>query len=331
MKHLITTLLISLFIFPLYLFAEDEHGHEHGKGGHEEAEGEHGHGAEKGGDAHGHGHEEAEPNLALSDESLQRFGIALKEVGPVKIVEGIQVSGRIVPVDAKLAHVSPRFSGVVKEVSAKVGDLVKPGTPLALIQNNQNLQTFVLSPAIPGIVIKRHATLGESVTEESVLFIVADLTEVWVELAVYKQDVDKVRVGQKARVSVASHLEPQDGEVIFFSPVTEERTQSRVARISLRNPDPHFSPGAFVSGIVVTSEVPVPIAVQSDAIQQIEGKETVFVQHDGKFEPHPVVTGRTDGTFTEILKGLEAGEKYASGKTFLLKAELGKSEAEHEH
>lgn len=317
MKQLITLILIGLLIFPSYLFAEDEHGHEH-------EEDEHGHG-------HGHGHEEAETNLALSEESLQRFGISVKEAGPIKIVEGIQVSGRIVPVDAKLAHVSPRFSGVVKEVSAKVGDVVKPGSPLAIIQNNQNLQEFTLSPAIPGIVIKRHATLGESVTEDSVLFIVADLTEVWVELAVYKQDVDRVRVGQKARVSVASHLEPQDGEVIFFSPVTEERTQSRVARISLKNPDPHFSPGAFVSGTIVTSEVEVPIAVDADAIQQIEGRETVFVQHDGKFEPQPIVTGRTDGTFSEVLKGLEVGEKYASGKTFLLKAELGKSEAEHEH
>ena len=312
MKNVIIILIGIFLLFPTFLLAEDDHDHEQG-------------------DEHGHGHEESEPNLEVSEELLQRFGITIKEAGPATIAKGIQVSGRLVPVDAKLAHVSPRFSGVVKEVSANVGDRVQPGQPVAVIQNNQNLQTFTISPAIPGIVIKRHATLGEAVTEESVLFVVADLSEVWVELAVYKQDVDKVKIGQKARVSVDSHLKPQEGEVIFFSPITEERTQSRVVRILLKNPDPHFSPGAFVSGTIITSATQVPIAVESDSLQQIEGKDTIFVHHDGKFEPHSVLTGATDGTLTEILEGIEAGEHYASGNTFLFKAELGKSEAEHEH
>lgn len=327
MRKFITPILSAILLFaPVYVLASDEHDHGHGNekehSGHEE-EKEHGH-------AGGHGHEETGPT-PLSEEDLKRFGITLEDAKPGTIVDGISVAGRIVPVDEKLAHVSPRFSGVIKEVRAKVGDAVKADSLLAVIQNNQNLQNFSLYPSIAGTVIKRHATLGETVREEDVIFIVADLSEVWAELAVYKQDVDKVSIGQKAVLSIASHMKPIEGEVIFFSPITEEKTQSRLARIRIKNPDPHFSPGAFVSGRVVTSRVEVPLVIDSSAIQRIEGKDTVFVREQETFEPRSVILGRSDERGTEILSGLVLGERYAAGNTFILKADLGKSEAEHEH
>ena len=323
MKTTLITLLILLTL-PTMSFAGG--GHDHGEK--EKAAEEHGHD-----DGHGHeeGHKEEESRISIPDEKLSRFGLKIVESGPGTIVEGIPVSGRIVPVDDKLAHVSPRFSGVVKEVRAKVGDVVKPDAPLALIQNNQNLQTFSVSSAIPGVVIKRHATLGEAVSEDTVLFTVTDLSEVWAELAVYKQDVDRVSLNQKAKLNVASHLGSQEGSVVFFSPVTEEKTQSRVARVLLKNPDPHFSPGAFVSGILVTDSVKAEIVVENNALQKVEGKDVIFIREHDSFELRTVTLGRSDESVTEVLMGLKAGEKYFSGKTFLLKAELGKSEAEHEH
>ena len=325
MKTFITSILVFTLIFaPAYVLAGDEH--DHGKG-----EKEHGgHGHEEGGHEHGGGHEEAGPTK-LSEEELKRFSITLEEVKAGTIVDGISVAGRIVPVDEKLAHVSPRFSGVIKEVRAKVGDSVKADSLLAVIQNNQNLQSFSLYPSISGTVIKRHATLGETVREDDVIFIVADLSEVWAELAVYKQDVDKVSIGQTAVLSIASHMKPIEGEVIFFSPITEEKTQSRLARIRIKNPDPHFSPGAFVSGRIVTQTYEVPLVIDSSAIQRIEGKDTVFVREGETFEARSVVLGRSDERGTEILSGLTLGDRYAAGNTFVLKADLGKSEAEHEH
>lgn len=353
MKYVTAILLIAALVFPFtsvpLSLAEDEHGHDHGesesghahgdkdehghedgKGKHEEGEGDHAHGAQEGGDGHGHGHEEAGPT-ELPDEALARFGLSLRKAGTGDIHEGIQVSGRIVPVDEKLAHVSPRFSGVIKEVRAKVGDVVKADTLLAVLQNNQNLQTFSLYPSIPGTVIKRHATLGETVREEDVIFIVADLSEVWAELAVYKQDVDDVKVGQKAILSVASHMKPIEGEVIFFSPITEERTQSRLARVRIKNPDPHFSPGAFVSGQIATRSDTVSVLIDGSAVQRVEAKDVVFVREKNSFEARPVVIGRKGQNGLEVLSGLKGGETYAAGNTFILKADLGKSEAEHEH
>lgn len=330
---LIALCVIGCCSLPIVAGADD---HEHRHGGHHNHN-DHTHEERAHGDlgdehhADEHGDAEDAHGLRLSESRLEALGIKIQKAGPAAISEGVDVSGRLVPVDAKLAHVSPRFSGVVREVHAQVGDAVQPGTPLAVIQNNQNLQTFTLSPAIAGTVIKRHATLGETVTEESVLFIVADLSEVWAELAVYKQDVDRIRTGQRARVSVGEHLPPLEGEVIFFSPITEEQTQSRVARILLKQPPEHFSAGAYVTGRIITAELQVPVAVENHALQRMEGRTVLFVRDGELLEPRAVLPGRSDGRVTEIVNGLQAGEDYASGNTFLLKAELGKSAAEHHH
>lgn len=271
-----------------------------------------------------------EHTINISPDLYEKFGLEEKKASPAVLANGIKVSGRITPIDEKLSHVSPRFSGVVREVRGKVGQVVQPGDVLAIIQNNQNLQAFPVTAAITGVIVRRHATLGETVGESAVLFVVADLSSVWAELAVYKQDVSKVKLGQKVLVSLAADTAPHSGEVIFFSPITEERTQSRVARVLLANPQAEFSPGAFITGTIVASQEKLALSVDTNAIQQIEGKDTVFVVRDGKIVPETVQLGRSDEQVTEILSGLTDGESYLSGKTFLLKAELGKSEAEHE-
>ena len=81
----------------------------------------------------------------------------------------------------------------------------------------------------------------------------------------------------------------------------------------------------------MTNEIDVPLAVELDAIQRLDGSENVFVREGETFEPRKVLLGRRDDVHAEIISGLKVGEKYASGDTFILKAELGKSEAEHEH
>ena len=303
------TLILYLLLFNSEKSFAEDHGHSEGKEEHHEEEGV----------------------LRISDEMLEKFGVVKSTVETAILSNGIKVAGRIVPIDEKLSHVSPRFSGVVREVHAKVGQSVKPDEVLAVIQNNQNLQTFSVTAAIPGTVIRRHATLGESIGENSTLFVVADLSSVWAEFAVYKDDISKIKVGQKVLVSTAEDTSPHTGEIIFFSPITEERTQSRVARVLLSNPDFEFSPGAFVTGDIVTSQEKTELSVESNAIQQIEGSATVFTIHDSEIEPKKVVVGKSDDQITEILDGLQVGQTYLSGKTFILKAELGKSQAEHEH
>lgn len=276
-------------------------------------------------------HEEEPGHIRIPEERLERLGLRIAKARPAAIVQGVRASGRLVPVDSRLAHVSPRFSGVIKQVLAEVGERVEPGRALAVLQNNQNLQPFQLTPAIAGLVIKRHAVIGEVATEADVLFVVADLAELWAELAIYKPDVGLVAVGQTARVWLDAPDRYEGGEVIFVSPITEEKTQTRLVRVRLKTPPAAFSPGAFVNAVIGRAETSVPLAVEASAVQQIAGKSTLFIRAGEELLPRTIVTGRSDEQMVEVLEGLKAEEEYAAGDTFILKAELGKGAAEHEH
>ena len=86
-----------------------------------------------------------------------------------------------------------------------------------------------------------------------------------------------------------------------------------------------------VTAEVTLAETAVPLAIRSSAVQNLEGRDVVFAQHEEGFEPRPVKLGRTDGELSEVLEGLSAGDRYAAANSFILKAELGKGSAEHGH
>jgi membrane fusion protein, heavy metal efflux system len=125
------------------------------------------------------------------------------------------------------------------------------------------------------------------------------------------------------------------------SPVTEFSAQGKVtyvgafgssnqaltARVEVPNPEHRWAPGLYVTGEVTLTQHAAPLAVQSTAIQMIEDMPVVFVQADGRFSAHRVALGKTDGERTEVLQGLVAGDVYASANSYVIKAELRKSEA----
>jgi cobalt-zinc-cadmium efflux system membrane fusion protein len=82
---------------------------------------------------------------------------------------------------------------------------------------------------------------------------------------------------------------------------------------------------------VVADQAQVPVAVAVDAVQEIRGWHAVFGRYGDFFEARPLALGRSDGRFVEVLEGLAAGEKYAAKNSFLIKADIGKSGASHDH
>ena len=91
-----------------------------------------------------------------------------------------------------------------------------------------------------------------------------------------------------------------------------------------------WSPGLYVNAQIALGELDVPLAVRNLALQTLDERTVVFVDTGHGFEPRPVQLGRADSEHTEILAGLEAGARYVVKNSFILKAELGKGEAEHE-
>ena len=283
------------------------------------------------GEGHEHGEGEHEEGVvALSADSLKESGVTFTEAGPATLVLKLKVNGRISPVSSKVAHISPRFPGIIRDVKKDVGEYAEAGELLAVVESNQTLQAYEMRASKPGLIAERHATVGESVQADGPLFILMDLSQVCADFTVFQRDVAQLQVGQVVNIRVSGSPDPIESTIHFISPVVDEATQSRIARAVVPNPGGTLAPGAFITGEIATGSFPVPVAVSEEAIQTIDGSAVVFVSEGERFVKRKIKTGRTDGLFTEVVSGLKAGERYASRNSFILKAELGKGEAEHE-
>lgn len=183
---------------------------------------------------------------------------------------------------------------------------------------------------IAGRVTSRPIVLGAAVAAEAEVYTVADLSSIWVELAVPPADLTFVKEGMGVRLRGEGETRGE-GRIVFLSPVLDAETRSARAVVEVPNPAGGFRPGGFVTAEVASAEQPVEVLVPRGAVQQIENENVVFVRTGNGFEKREVVLGRSDADGVEVVFGLDAGERYAAANTFILKAELGKSEAEHAH
>lgn len=192
------------------------------------------------------------------------------------------------------------------------------------------LNRFEIRAPFDGTIVEKHLSVGESVAQDAKIFTVSNLKTVWAEMAVTPASLNAVRVGAIANVK-ATGLESQSrGTVSYIGSFLGEQSRTATARVTLPNPNAVWRPGMFVTVEVMTEKTDVPVAVETDALQMVEGKPTIFVAVPDGFIAQQVVPGRSDKRFTEIREGLKPGTRYAAKNAFVLKAELGKSEAAHE-
>lgn len=197
--------------------------------------------------------------------------------------------------------------------------------------SSANLNRFELRAPFDGTVVEKHLALGEAVKEDASIFTVSDLRSVWAEFNVAPKDLATVRVGQRVSVSSTAFESKVQGTISYVGALLGEQTRTARARVTLTNPDGAWRPGLFVTVAVYGENQDVALTVAADAVQTIENQTMVFKAVAGGFEAVPVKVGRSDGRTTEVLSGLKAGDQVASKNTFVLKSELGKASAGHEH
>ena len=181
---------------------------------------------------------------------------------------------------------------------------------------------------IAGRITARPKMLGDAVSAEAEVYTLADLSTVWVEMAVPPTDLTFVKEGMAVRIQGEARGE---GRIVFLSPVLDPETRSARAVVEAPNLEGAFRPGGFVTAEVATEERRVDMLVPRAAVQQIENESVVFVRTPEGFEKREVVLGRGVQDGVEVVFGLNPGERYAAANSFVLKAELGKAEAEHSH
>jgi cobalt-zinc-cadmium efflux system membrane fusion protein len=239
----------------------------------------------------------------------------------------ILLYGKTTPDPLGVSHVTARFPGLIRSIDADLGQRVEAGDRLIVIEANNSLQPYTITAPISGLVIQRHANPGEFAGDQPLLTI-ADYHRVWVDLDVFPGDAQTIAPEQP--VTIRMNGLSAESSILYLNPGTGD-SPNVVARVPLDNPDGQWTPGLLVEGEVVTAEVPVALLVDNRAIQNFRNQQVVFIKIGESYEVRPLSLGRTDGRFTEVLAGIEPGDEYVVINSYLLKADIEKSAASHDH
>lgn len=271
-----------------------------------------------------------EGRTVIASTAAAQAGIATVPAGPATLTETVPLYGLVKPDAERVRRVSARYPGLVREVSARVGDTVRKGETLATVENNESLQVYSIRAPIDGVVVERNANPGESVAE-GVLFTLADVSSVWIELQVFHRDVGRVKRGQEVHIGDFEGEAADTGRIVYVAPVGAPSSQSVLARVLVPNADAHLAPGLYVTGEVVVARNTVPLAVPLSALQTFRDRPVVFEQVGDTYEVRMVELGRRDAERVEVLGGLAPGAVVVVSNSYLVKADVEKSGASHDH
>ncbi|MBX3458272.1 MAG: efflux RND transporter periplasmic adaptor subunit [Candidatus Paracaedibacteraceae bacterium] len=194
------------------------------------------------------------------------------------------------------------------------------------------LNIYSIKSPIKGKILERHISLGEFITPENQVFIIADTNKVWINLSIPAQDLAILKKGQNVDIFPSSESTPTTSTIIFLSPVINEATRTGRAIVELDNPNNDWHPGDFITAQVTTEESANYITIPATALQKINGQSIAFIKNkDGFTAQNIIIHGSDKGDFIRVKSGLKIGDEIAVKNTFLLKAELGKETAEHGH
>ena len=258
--------------------------------------------------------------VKIDPEAFKASGGLIDTSGPATIESRLALSGEVKLDADHSAKIASRFNGVVKEVLVSVGSQVKKGQVLATVESNESLSGFQILTPISGQVLERHISPGEAARDDKVVFVVADLSRVWVDLVGFSHDLTDLSLGQKVRIK-----DKLDGKITYISSELHGRSRSAIVRAEFDNTQKVLNPGSFVKAEVTTSVASAPNAIKRSALQTIEGRTSVFVPIDRRFETRNVIVGRMDEVYVEIVSGLKVGSPYASDGSIRLKSELLKA------
>ncbi|PWW15145.1 MULTISPECIES: efflux RND transporter periplasmic adaptor subunit [Pseudidiomarina] len=337
-SHLTLAMFIAAWLMPMQVMAanEQEHAHVHAKEQAVKPQSD----AKKNEEHEKHGeneeheeheeHNEHEHNETLSsrisDDMATAVNIVTDRADSQLLRQHQVVYGKLSADPNRISHVNARFPGLLTSVKFSLGDSVKAGDVLAVVESNESLNTYAIKAPIDGVIIQRSANVGE-VAQQQTLFSIADFGSLWADFRVYPSQQVAVATGQNV-VILAADTEI-NGVIAHIIPSLTQPYQ--LARVKLDNRDGKLSSGQLIEGAVISGEFNVELAVKKSAIQILDNQSGVFVKNNTEYVFTPLQLGRSDMDYVEVIAGLKPGQWYVTTNSYLLKADIEKSEAEHDH
>jgi len=270
-----------------------------------------------------------EGRTKIEDAVAKALEISTATAGPVVLQQTINVYGKITPNTERMNHVNARFAGVIKSVSVSIGDRVRKGQILASIESNESLKLYTIKAPISGTITQRNANEGEQAAAQ-VLFTIVDTSSVWLDLSIFPADQSRVKTGAPVSFTLVNKSQSFKGEIALINVLTETN-QSVIARVVVNNENGQLLPGSFVKAKIKVAEVAVPLAVKRTGLQAFRDFTVVYIKTGEEYEVRMLELGRQDDEWIEVLGGLAAGSTYVTENSYVIKADIEKSGASHDH
>ncbi|TMO03356.1 acetyl-CoA carboxylase biotin carboxyl carrier protein subunit [Pseudoalteromonas sp. S327] len=268
-------------------------------------------------------HEGEEGISKINNNMAKRLGVETAYLASKTLNQTIPVYGSTTIGAEQLFQVGARYNGVIKAIKPTVGDKVKKGELLAVIESNESLNTYKITSPVSGVVLQRNGNIG-GITQNTSLFEIVNFDTLWAEFKVFTSQYNQIKVGQ--------HVDIEQGEHAFSSVITNiipAKDQPYVlARVRLNNTELKLTSGQLLKGNVKINQFEVDLAVEKVAIQELGGQLGVFVKEDEEYEFAPLVLGRSDKNYIEVIDGLSKDAEYVNKNSYLIKADILKSEVE---
>jgi cobalt-zinc-cadmium efflux system membrane fusion protein len=251
-------------------------------------------------------------NLKNAERQLKMLGLTNENIKELELMAENQIS--IPAVDSDCDNPDCTECRRKKEVANE--------SAAALKKAEEKLAWYSLTAPFDGTVIEKHIVPGESVGTDSSVYIVADLSSVWVDLQVYPKNLNYIKKDQQVVISADSEIPEVSGIISFIGPVVGPQSRTALAREILDNSSGVFRPGLFVTAQAAVSKTNANVVVPKDTIQSIDGRKCVFVKDAHGFEPAFVEIGLENTNYAEILSGLDPGQEFVTTGAFALKSKI---------
>lgn len=196
-----------------------------------------------------------------------------------------------------------------------------------VVQTGRVRRTLTLHAPVSGVVVEKPVLRGQAVQAGQTLYTIADLSEVWVEAELREADAGSVQEGSTALVELSAFPgRPIQGRVEYVYPTLQSEARTLKARVAVPNPDGRIKPGMYAT-VRLSSPSRRALTVPSAAVVNTGNRAVVFVElGGGSLLPQEVETGRVAGEYTEILVGLEPGQRVVTSAQYLLDSESNMAE-----
>lgn len=283
-----------------------------------------------GGATHEWAYESYEGRTTIAAAQAEAAGVRSEVVGPATIEETIALSGRVELQPQGRADIVAWYPGRIVSMSKEIGERVTRGETIARVTSRESLQTYAIPAPISGVVMARNANVGD-VAETAPIYIIADARQVHAEFYVYPRDAERLRAGQPITVRSLSGDHSVRATIEAILPTADMMTQTIVAHVDLPNDDGAWRPGQAVEGAAVIAATEVPLAVRTRALQRFRDFTVVFAQVGETYEVRMLELGRQTPEWTEVISGIDPGTTYVTDNAFLIRADVEKSGASHDH